>query len=53
VLDQIFNLAEVFSFLLERNDSPFDAVTGVENWVAKAKETASQLKREDSRVQDG
>ncbi|KAJ5111738.1 hypothetical protein NUU61_001368 [Penicillium alfredii] len=52
VPDQIFSPAEVLSFLLERKNSPFDAVTAVEGWVAKAKETASQLKREGSWVQE-
>ncbi|KAF7586793.1 hypothetical protein BBP40_008339 [Aspergillus hancockii] len=43
VPDQVFSPAEVLSFLLERKNSPFDAVTAMEDWVAKAKETASQL----------
>ena len=46
VPEEIFSPAEVLSFLLERKNSPFNAVTNVENWVAKAKETGSQLKRE-------
>jgi chaperone BCS1 len=53
VPDQVFSPAEVLSFLLEQKNSPFGAVTGVENWVAKAKEAASQLKREGSWVQEG
>lgn len=52
VPDQVFSPAEVLSFLLEQKNSPFGAVTGVENWVAKAK-AGSQLKREGSWVQAG
>jgi chaperone BCS1 len=35
--EQVFSPAEVLSFLLERKKSPYDAVSGVESWVAKAK----------------
>ncbi|KAI2872838.1 hypothetical protein CBS11852_10824 [Aspergillus niger] len=35
--EQIFSPAEVLSFLLERKKSPYDAVSDVESWVAKAK----------------
>jgi chaperone BCS1 len=52
VPDQVFSPAEVLSFLLEQKNSPFGAVTGVENWVAKTK-AGSQLKREASWVQEG
>ncbi|KAI2791694.1 Mitochondrial chaperone BCS1 [Penicillium oxalicum] len=51
VPDQFFSPAEVLSFLMEQKNSPFGAVTGVETWVAKAKEAVSQLKRESSWVQ--
>lgn len=37
VPEQLFSPAEVLSFLLERKKSPYDAVSGVESWVAKAK----------------
>ncbi|KAJ5593451.1 hypothetical protein N7537_010355 [Penicillium hordei] len=50
--DQVFSPAEVLSFLLEQKNSPFSAVTSVENWVAKTK-AGSQLKREGSWVQEG
>lgn len=53
VPEEVFSPAEVLSFLLERKNSPFDAVTGVDSWVAKAKGTTSQMKREGSWVQDG
>lgn len=46
--DQVFSPAEVLSFLLEQKNSPFGAITGVENWVAKAKEATSPLRREGS-----
>lgn len=52
VPDQVFSPAEVLSFLLERKNSPIDAVNGVKDWVARAKEAASQLKREGSWVQE-
>ncbi|KAJ5183265.1 hypothetical protein N7492_000881 [Penicillium capsulatum] len=52
VPEQVFSPAEVLSFLLERKNSPVDAVTSVEDWVAKAKEAGSQLKREGSWVQE-
>lgn len=52
VPDQVFSPAEVLSFLLEQKNSPFGAVTSVENWVAKTK-AGSQLKREGSWVQEG
>lgn len=42
----------LLSFLLERKNSPIDVVTAVEGWVAKAKNTGSQLKREGSWVQE-
>ncbi|KAJ5111795.1 hypothetical protein NUU61_001425 [Penicillium alfredii] len=51
VPDEVFSPAEVLSFLLEQKNSLFGAVTGVEDWVVKAKEAASQLKRESSWVQ--
>ncbi|KXL49183.1 hypothetical protein M433DRAFT_548230 [Acidomyces richmondensis BFW] len=35
--EQVFSPAEVLSFLLERKKSPYDAVSGVESWVAKSK----------------
>jgi chaperone BCS1 len=35
--EQVFSPAEVLSFLLERKKSPYGAVSGVENWVTKAK----------------
>ncbi|RDH26960.1 P-loop containing nucleoside triphosphate hydrolase protein [Aspergillus welwitschiae] len=37
VHEQLFSPAGVLSFLLERKKSPYDAVSGVESWVAKAK----------------
>lgn len=40
-----FSPAEVLSFLLERKNLPIDTVNGVQDWAAKAKEAASQLKR--------
>lgn len=52
VPDQVFSPAEVLSFLLERKNSPIDAVNGVKDWVSRAKEAASQLKREGSWVQE-
>ncbi|KAJ5998010.1 hypothetical protein N7522_009670 [Penicillium canescens] len=52
VPDEVFSPAEVLSFLLEQKNSPFDAVAGVETWVAKANEAASQLKRDGSWVQE-
>ncbi|KAJ5449509.1 uncharacterized protein N7458_005958 [Penicillium daleae] len=53
VPDQVFSPAEVLSFLMEQKNSPFGAVAGVETWAVKAKEAASQLKREGSWVQEG
>ncbi len=53
VPEQVFSPAEVLSFLLEWKNSPSDAVIGVEDWVAQAKEAGSQLKREGSWIQDG
>ncbi|OJJ42059.1 hypothetical protein ASPZODRAFT_20822 [Penicilliopsis zonata CBS 506.65] len=38
VPEQVFSPAEVLSFLLERKKSPYDAVSGIESWVAKAKD---------------
>jgi chaperone BCS1 len=35
--EQVFSPAEVLSFLLERKKSPYDAVSGVESWVAKTR----------------
>ncbi|KAJ6163943.1 P-loop containing nucleoside triphosphate hydrolase protein [Penicillium chermesinum] len=35
--EEVFSPAEVLSFLLERKKSPYDAVSSVESWVAKAK----------------
>ncbi|KAJ5043551.1 hypothetical protein NUH16_000340 [Penicillium rubens] len=52
VPDQVFSPAEVLSFLLEQKNSPFGAVTSVENWAAKTK-PGSQLRREGSWVQEG
>lgn len=43
-----FRPAEVLSFLGERKNSPIDAVTGVQDWAAEAKQAASQMKREGS-----
>jgi hypothetical protein len=34
---QVFSPAEVLSFLLEHKMSSYDAVAGVQSWVAKAK----------------
>ncbi|KAJ5688041.1 Mitochondrial chaperone BCS1 [Penicillium majusculum] len=45
VPDEVFGPAEVLSFLLEQKTSPFGAVDGVETWVARVNEAASQLKR--------
>lgn len=50
---KIFSPAEVLSYLLERKSSPVSAVSGVEDWVGKEREAASQLKKENSWVQDG
>ncbi|KAF4772393.1 hypothetical protein N7455_007669 [Penicillium solitum] len=47
-----FSPAEVLSFLLERKNSPIDAVNGVQDWAARAKEAGGQLKREGSWVQE-
>ncbi|KAJ5853118.1 hypothetical protein N7534_005661 [Penicillium rubens] len=52
VPDQVFSPAEVLSFLLGQKNSPFGAVTGVENWVARTK-GGSPLKREGTWVQEG
>lgn len=38
VPEQVFSPAEVLSFLLERKKSPYDAVSGIESWMAKAKD---------------
>ncbi|KAI3092598.1 hypothetical protein CBS147333_10221 [Penicillium roqueforti] len=48
VPDQVFSPTEVLSFLLERKNSPIDTINGVKDWVTRAKEAASQLKREGS-----
>ncbi|KAL2811152.1 hypothetical protein BDW59DRAFT_168054 [Aspergillus cavernicola] len=53
VPEKVFSPAEVLSFLLECKKSPANAVSDVEDWVVKAREAASQLKRENSWVQDG
>ncbi|KAL4780030.1 hypothetical protein BJX76DRAFT_361241 [Aspergillus varians] len=53
VPEKAFSPAEVLSFLLERKKSPANAVSDVEDRVVKAREAASQPKREDSWVQDG
>ncbi|GLA67401.1 hypothetical protein AtubIFM54640_010719 [Aspergillus tubingensis] len=38
VPEQVFSPAEALSFLLERKKSPYDAVSGIESWVAKARD---------------
>ncbi|KAK2796021.1 hypothetical protein FQN50_009641 [Emmonsiellopsis sp. PD_5] len=49
---QMFSPAEILSFLLERKHSPTNAAADVEEWVARAKEERSELKRENSWVQN-
>lgn len=53
VPEKIFSPALVLSYLLERKSSPVSAVSGVGDWVGKEREAASQLKKENSWVQDG
>jgi chaperone BCS1 len=50
--EQVFSPAEVLSFLVDHKRSPTKAVAGAREWVAKAKNAKSQLKRENSWVQD-
>lgn len=38
---QVFSPVEVLSFLLERKNSPSDAVIGVDDWVMQAKEVGA------------
>jgi chaperone BCS1 len=52
VPEQFFSPAEVLSFLLDRKQSPHDAVVDVLDWVAKSQEEKNKLKRENSWVQD-
>jgi len=48
VPDQIFSPADVLSFLLVRKNSPFEAIAGVGEWVAKAKHAGGPLQRDNS-----
>jgi chaperone BCS1 len=50
VPEQEFSPAEILSFLVERKRSPTDAVADVKEWVDKAREDGSKLKRENSWV---
>lgn len=45
---KVFSLADDSSFLLEQKNSFFGPVTVVDDWVAKAKKVASQLKKQSS-----